>query len=156
MLLDIDTYMCEDILTKVDRAAMKYSLESRCPILDKDVMEFSFRIPHEFKYSNGDKKHILKDIAHDYIPKELLDRPKKGFGVPLDKWMRGPLKEQLVDYTDRDFLISQGLFDPEFTQNLVRAYLEKGDGGPATGRNYSKICWSFFVFQQWYEMYIGR
>lgn len=156
MLLDIDTYMCEDILTKVDRAAMKYSLESRCPILDKDVMEFSFRIPHEFKYSNGDKKHILKDIAHDYIPKELLDRPKKGFGVPLDKWMRGPLKELLVDYTDRDFLISQGLFDPEFTQNLVRTYLEKGDGGPATGRNYSKICWSFFVFQQWYEMYIGR
>lgn len=154
MLLDIETYMCEDILTKVDRAAMKYSLESRCPILDKDVMEYSFRIPHEFKYSKGDKKHILKDIAYDYIPKELLDRPKKGFGVPLDKWMRGPLKEQLVDYTDRDFLLSQGLFDADYTQKLVRTYLEKGDGGPATGKNYSKICWSYFVFQQWYNYYM--
>lgn len=83
MLLDMDTYLPYDILCKVDRASMKYSLESRCPILDTDVMEYSFRIPHEFKYKDGDKKHILKDIAYDYIPKELLERPKVGFGVPL-------------------------------------------------------------------------
>ena len=72
---------------------MKYSLEARCPILDKDVMEYSFRIPHGFKFHKGDKKHILKDIAYDYIPKELLERPKVGFGVPLDKWLRGPLRD---------------------------------------------------------------
>lgn len=154
MLLDMDTYLCEDILTKVDRASMKYSLESRCPILDKDVMEFSYRIPHEFKFSNGVRKYILKDIAHDYIPKELLDRPKKGFGVPLDKWMRGPLKEQLIDYSDETFLKNQGLFDSEFASQFVRTYLENGDGGPATGRNYSKVCWPFFIFQQWYNCYI--
>lgn len=95
MLLDMDTYLPGDILCKVDRASMKYSLECRCPILDTKVMEFSYRIPHQYKYAGGDKKHILKDIAYDYIPKELLDRPKVGFGVPLDKWLRGPLKEQL-------------------------------------------------------------
>ena len=68
--------------------------------------------------------------------------------------MRGPLKEQLVDFTDKDFLIRQGMFDPEYTNELVRNYLAKGDGGPATGQNYSKICWSFFVFQQWFGRYI--
>ena len=65
---DMDTYLPGDILCKVDRASMKYSLEARCPILDKDVMEYSFRIPHGFKFHKGDKKHILKDIAYDYIP----------------------------------------------------------------------------------------
>lgn len=156
MLLDIDTYMCEDILCKVDRASMKYSLESRCPILDKNVMELSFRIPHKYKYYNGDKKHILKDIAHDYIPRELLDRPKKGFGVPLDKWMRGPLKENLMDFSNKDYLEKQGLFEAEFTSELVRSYLVNGDGGPATGKNYSKMCWSYYVFQQWYNYYIKK
>ena len=153
MLLDMDTYLPADILCKVDRATMKYSLEARCPILDKDVMEYSFRIPHEFKYYKGDKKHILKDIAYDYIPSQLLDRPKVGFGVPLDKWLRGPLKDQLLDYSDRDFLQKQGVFDADYTSGMIRDYLVTGDGGPATGANYSKLAWSFFVFQQWYQYY---
>ena len=154
MLLDMDTYLPGDILCKVDRASMKYSLESRCPILDKEVMEYSFRLPHSFKFDNGNKKRILKDIAYDYIPKELLDRPKVGFGVPLDKWLRGPLKEQLQDYCNVNYLRAQGLFDPEFTNKMINDYLVTGDAGPATGANYSKISWSFFVFQQWYETYI--
>ncbi|MCR4788933.1 MAG: asparagine synthase (glutamine-hydrolyzing) [Lachnospiraceae bacterium] len=155
MLLDMDTYLPGDILCKVDRASMKYSLETRCPILDKDVMEYSFRIDHGFKYHNGIKKHILKEIAYDYIPKELLDRPKVGFGVPLDKWLRGPLRERLTAMCDAGYLKDQGIFDPESTSKMVLDYLEKGDGGPATGANYSKITWSFFVFQQWYEKWIG-
>ena len=153
MLLDMDTYLPADILCKVDRATMKYSLEARCPILDKDVMEYSYRLPHSFKYEKGIKKRILKDIAYDYIPKELLDRKKVGFGVPLDKWMRGPLKEQLLAYSDKDFLLRQGIFDAEYVSDMVRWYFKNGDGGPATGANYSKICWSFYVFQQWYSYY---
>lgn len=153
MLLDMDTYLPADILCKVDRATMKYSLEARCPILDKDVMEYSYRLPHSFKYEKGIKKRILKDIAYDYIPKELLDRKKVGFGVPLDKWMRGPLKEQLLAYSDKEFLLRQGIFDAKYTSDIVRWYLKNGDGGPATGANYSKICWSFYVFQQWYSYY---
>lgn len=150
MLLDMDTYLPGDILCKVDRASMKYSLESRCPILDTDVMEFSYRIPHSYKYASGDKKHILKELAYDYIPKELLERPKVGFGVPLDKWLRGPLKEQLLDYSSYDFLEKQGIFDAAYTSELIHSYVKTGDAGPATGANYSKLSWSFFVFQHWY------
>jgi len=154
MLLDMDNYLPADILCKVDRATMKYSLEARCPILDRDVMEYSFRLPHEFKYYKGDKKHILKDIAYDYIPRELLDRPKVGFGVPLDKWMRGPLKEQLLDYSNADFLKKQGIFDADYVHTMLTDYLRTGDGGPATGANYSKLAWPFYVFQQWYQYYM--
>lgn len=153
MLLDMDTYLPGDILCKVDRASMKYSLEARCPILDKDVMEYSFRIPHEYKFCKGDKKHILKDIAYDYIPRKLLDRPKVGFGVPLDKWLRGPLKEQLLDYSEKSYLEKQGIFDGEYVSGMIRDYIRTGDGGPATGANYSKLSWSFFIFEQWYEYY---
>lgn len=153
MLLDMDTYLPGDILCKVDRASMKYSLESRCPILDKEVMEYSYRLPHEFRYYKGNKKRILKDIAYDYIPKEMLDRPKVGFGVPLDKWMRGPLKEQLLDYSRKDFLIRQGIFDADYVSKLIEGYIKTGDAGPATGANYSKVAWSFFAFQQWYCYY---
>ena len=153
MLLDMDTYLPGDILCKVDRASMKYSLEARCPILDKDVMEYSFRMTHNLKYDKGVKKRILKDIAYDYIPRELLDRPKVGFGVPLDKWLRGPLKEQLSDMCNRDYLKKQGIFDGDYTADMIENYLKTGDGGPATGANYSKLSWSFFVFQQWYHCY---
>lgn len=155
MLLDMDTYLPGDILCKVDRASMKYSLEARCPILDADVMAFSYRLPHSFKYAAGDKKHILKDIAYDYIPKKLLDRPKVGFGVPLDQWLRGPLKEQLLCYTDAAWLKRQNLFDVSYLQKTTERYLETGDKGPATGENYSGLIWSFFIFQQWYETYCG-
>lgn len=155
MLLDMDTYLPGDILCKVDRASMKYSLESRCPILDVDVMELSYRIPHKFKYAAGDKKHILKDIAYDYIPRELLERPKVGFGVPLDKWLRGPLREQLTDYCSYDYLKRQDIFDADYVSDMMMSYMETGDMGPATGANYSKMAWSFFVFQQWYQVYHG-
>lgn len=149
----MDTYLPGDILCKVDRASMKYSLEARCPILDKDVMEYSFRMDHGLKYEKGNKKRILKDIAYDYLPKELLDRPKTGFGVPLDRWLRGPLKQQLTDMCGRDYLKRQGIFDAEFVGGMIGEYLRTGDGGPATGANYSKLSWSFFTFQQWYDTY---
>ena len=155
MLLDMATYLPDDILVKVDRAGMKYSLENRCPLLDKDVMEYSFRIDHSFKYHKGIRKYILKDIVYDYIPKELMDRPKKGFSVPLSDWLRGPLRGQLLDYADRDFLFRQGLFAPEELETMLAGFLRTGDAGSGTGANYSGILWSFFVFQQWYDCYIG-
>ena len=155
MLLDMDTYLPGDILTKVDRASMKYSLESRCPFLDPDVMEYSFRIDHGFKYHKEgrtwSKKYILKSIAYDYIPKELLERPKKGFSVPLSSWLRGPLRAQLQHYADTEFLRNQGLFDADRVTDLVSRFLAQGDAGAGTGRNYAKLVWSFFVFQQWAE-----
>lgn len=156
MLLDMDTYLPGDILCKVDRASMKYSLEARCPILDQEVMEYSFRLPHSFKYQKGVKKRILKDITYDYLPRELLDRPKTGFSVPMDKWLRGPLREKLLDYASADFLKRQGLFDAAYTEKLVREWLLQGDGGAYTGSNYSRILWAFFIFEQWYEQYMEK
>ena len=156
MLLDMDTYLPGDILVKMDRASMKYSLENRCPILDPDVMEYSFRIPHRFKYYKGVKKHILKEITYDYIPRELLDRPKTGFAVPLDQWLRGPLREQVTEYANAGFLKRQGIFDAAFVSDYVASYLVTGDGGRGSGMNHSGLVWSFFVFQQWYDRLAHR
>ena len=154
MLLDMDTYLPGDILCKVDRASMKYSLEARCPILDQRVMEYSFRLPHSFKDHNGCQKYILKEIAYDYIPRELLDRKKTGFSVPLDKWLRGPLKNKLTDYASPAFLKQQGLFNADAASKLIADWLGAGDGGAYTGSNYSRIIWAFFIFQQWAERYL--
>lgn len=155
MLLDLDTYLPGDILCKVDRASMRYSLETRCPILDQNVVEFAFGLPHKFKYQKGNKKRILKDIARDLIPSELLDRPKTGFSVPLDKWLRGALKEQVLSYADRGFLARQGIFNQDFINEFLAAYMRQGDKGAGSGANYSRIVWAFFMFQKWYEMFVS-
>ena len=76
-----------------------------------------------------------------------------GFGVPLDKWLRGPLREKLLDYSSYEFLKEQSIFDAAYVSEMIQSYIRTGDGGPATGANYSKLSWSFFVFQQWYETY---
>jgi len=154
MLLDQETYLPDDNLCKVDRASMKYSLECRCPILDKEVMEYSYYIPQEYKDDKGNQKKILKCIAYDYIPKELLERPKQGFGVPIERWLRNSLKNQLEAYIDGDFLRRQNIFHVENTQQFVTHYLKNGDGGKHSGANYSILVWPFFIFQQWYEHYI--
>lgn len=153
MLLDLDTYLPGDILCKVDRASMKYSLEARCPFLDKNVMEFSLGLPLEYKIGNGELKKIIKDITYKYIPKELMDRPKQGFEVPRERWLRNELKEELLSYTDSEFLKRQGIFEIDETQKLISLFLEKGDGGKDTGRNYAGIIWAYFIFQQWYKAY---
>lgn len=153
MLLDMDTYLPGDILCKVDRATMKYSMEARCPLLDYRVMEYSYRLPHKFKCYKGNKKRILKDLTYEFIPKGLLDRPKKGFSVPLDSWMRGALREQLLDFSTQEYIERQGIFNHHVIESLLSCYLETGDGGVYSGRNYSKILWSYLCFQKWYQMY---
>lgn len=153
MLLDMDTYLPEDILTKVDRASMRFALECRCPFLDKEVMEYSYSVPLKYKINRGNKKKIIKDIAYEFIPQELLDRPKAGFGIPLDKWLRGTLKERIMDWTDRSYLIKQGIFDPEHTEKFINDYMENGDCEEWSGKNFSKVVWAYFIFQQWYDVY---
>ncbi len=153
MLLDLDTYLPGDILTKVDRASMRYALECRCPILDKNIIEYSFRFPSDFKDDHGKQKRILKDIAYEYIPKELLDRPKKGFAIPLDSWLRNELKEQVYAAIDKGLLLRQGIFDIEATRSLVETYMKSGNQGKNTGNNYAGIVWSFLMFQKWYMKY---
>lgn len=153
MLLDMETYLPDDILTKVDRAAMKYALECRCPILDKEVIEFSYRLPQEFKIYKGNGKRIIKDIAYDYMPREILDRPKAGFSIPQDKWLRGKLKERIMDWTSRDYLARQGIFEPDNTKDFINGYMKSGDVGKWSGQNFSRVVWAYFIFQQWYQVY---
>lgn len=152
MLLDMVTYLPDEIMCKTDRASMKYSLETRSPLLDYRVVEKSFEIPHKFKYASPvkrfDKKHILKELAYDYIPKEMLSGPKRGFGVPLAKWLRGPLKDEIRQYSGADFLKKQGLFDPEGVQNLIQTQEHENK------IIYSSILWSFYMFQRWWEEYM--
>ncbi len=153
-LLDLDTYTSDYELLKEDRATMRYALERRCPFLDKNVMDYAFRLPKEYKMEGPIGKKILRDICYGYIPRELLDRPKAGLNVPLDKWLRGPLKEKLIDVTNRAFLVNQGIFNADETMTFVNQYLQTGDQGSWSGKNYSKIIWPYFIFQQWYLYYI--
>ncbi len=154
MLLDSITYLPESNLCKVDRATMKYSLEARNPLLDVSVLTAAFRTHHRLKYHKKEKKYLLKELTHEYIPKELLDRPKKGFSVPNDKWLRGPLKADLLALTSVDYLKKQGIFSPEFTNDYVCKYLQTGNAGTFTGNNPSKIVWPLYMFQKWYQHYM--
>lgn len=154
MLLDMDTYLPGDILCKVDRASMKYSLEARCPFLDKNVMEFSLGLPLEYKIADGKLKRILKDITHKYIPNELMERPKQGFTVPIERWLRNELKEELLSYTESSLLKRQGIFNSHETQKFVIHFLKNGNRGENTGENYAKFVWAYFIFQQWYQRYM--
>lgn len=148
MLVDMKSYLPDEVLAKTDRATMKYSLEGRNPLVDYRLVEESFRIPHDFKYHNGEKKYILKDITYDYVDKKLLDRPKKGFGVPLELWMRTYLYDRLCDYARPDVLQKQGIFNSDEIWKFIYM-LKRSDKSV-----YNSMMWSFFVFQNWYQHYI--
>lgn len=148
MILDMVNYMPDDILTKMDRASMKYSLEVRCPIIDYRIVEWSFKVDHNLKYHGMDKKYLLKQLTYDYVPKELLDRPKKGFGVPLRKWLRTVMRPEILRFSDKDKLIKQGIFDADAIEELINKQ-SKSDYIV-----YSNLLWGFYVFQMWYNTYI--
>lgn len=158
MLLDMSTYLPGDILHKMDRASMRYSLESRCPILDFEVAELSFRIPHSYKYKNGEKKYILKDLTYDFVPKELLDRPKKGFSIPLRKILKiDSTVKELEKYTSKEFVNRQGLFNYSAVikiKNMVDRIEDKYKQSYVN--NAVNIMWNYLVFQKWYMYYIGE
>lgn len=154
MLTDMDTYLPGDILCKVDRASMKYSLEARCPFLDKNVMEFSLGLPLDYKIRSGNPKSLIKDLVYRYIPKEMMDRPKQGFSVPIETWLRSQLKEELLSYIERDYLIRQNIFEVDATRQFVQDFVVSGDKGQKTGQNNAKFVWAYYVFQKWYEKFM--
>lgn len=152
MILDTQTYLPDDIMCKVDRASMSCSLEARSPFLDYNFTKLAISFPQKYKFKYFKGKRILKDLAHTLIPKNLLDRPKSGFSVPIGKWLQNELKADLLRYTDIQFLRQQGIFNVEETQNLIREFLTT----PLIkkrGEKYDNFIWGFFVFQQWYENY---
>ncbi len=143
MLLNMKTYLPDDILKKVDLATMHYSLEARVPLLDHRLVEFSFRIPHKYKYQNGVKKYILKEVLYDFVPKNLMDRPKKGFSIPVFNWLRDDLNYLIQDYV----LHPQSVGFEEYgidTKRLVSIF-----------NNYPKnyftntLIWNLLVYRIW-------
>jgi asparagine synthase (glutamine-hydrolysing) len=144
MYVDAMTYLSDDILVKVDRAAMSASLETRVPLLDHRVVEFAWSLPLEYKYRDGVAKWPLKQVLYRHVPRELLDRPKGGFGVPMDRWLRGPLREWAEALLAEDRLRREGFFDVR----AVRAQLATHLGG---GKDRQYALWTLLMFQAWHE-----
>ncbi len=144
MYLDMVSYLPDDILVKVDRASMGVSLESRAPFMDHRVVEFAWRIPDAMRMQAGAGKWILRQLLHRYVPRELVERPKMGFGVPIDSWIRGPLKEWAGDLLNESVLRDGGFFDPG-------AIRQKWDEHQAHERNWQYPLWNALMFQAWMQ-----
>ena len=144
MAQDIVTYLPDDILTKLDRASMSVSLEARVPLLDHRVVEFAWRLPLDWKSKDGISKRILRKVLYRYVPRELIERPKMGFSVPLGVWMRGALKDWVSSLIDESRLHSEGYLKPESVLQMWDDHLN--------GRtNWTHQLWNVLMFQSWLE-----
>ena len=139
---DALTYLPDDILVKVDRASMAYSLETRAPFLDKRVAEIAWRIPTKMKVKNGQGKIILKELLCKYLPKEYVYRPKKGFGVPIKEWLKGPLKDWAEELLKGNEIKDQNYFSLKKIDNLWDDHINKKTDN-------TNILWSILMWQLW-------
>ena len=142
MVLDFITYLSDDILVKIDRAAMATSLETRVPFLDHKLIEYTWKIPHSLKFKNGKSKWILRQILKKYVPENLTERPKMGFGVPIDSWLRGPLRDWAENLLNEKRLKEEGYFNPK----LIR---DKWSDHLSANRNWQSDLWDVLMFQAW-------
>jgi asparagine synthase (glutamine-hydrolysing) len=144
MVLDGLTYLPDDILVKVDRAAMAVSLETRAPFLDRGVIEFAWSLPMHMKIRNGQGKWLLRHLLDRYLPRSLVERPKMGFGIPLDQWLRGPLREWAEELLNEDRLKLEGYLNPAPIRQVWNDHISGKS-------NYGYRLWSVLMFQAWLE-----
>ena len=144
MLWDMQSYLMDDVLVKTDRAMMACSLEGRVPLLDHRIAQFAVNLPLEFKFKDGKGKLILREVLYKYVPKELIERPKKGFSLPLAEWLRGPLKEWAESLLDTKRVVAEGYLNSDL---ISRKWQEHLSGK----RDWSIQLWSVLMFQLWLE-----
>ena len=149
MRFDAETYLPEDILTKVDRMSMAHSIESRVPLLDNEVIAFAATLPAAMKIKHGRRKHVLKEVAATLLPRDVLDRKKQGFGVPLGTWFRGHLRDLFADTLLSPTTMQRGYFQPAFVRRIVSEHL-------AGTRDHTLPLWQLLVFERWHREYVDR
>jgi asparagine synthase (glutamine-hydrolysing) len=142
---DYTGYLPDDILVKVDRASMAVSLEARAPLLDQRVLEFAWSLPREYLFDGKTGKRVLRDLLTKYVPRSLIDRPKRGFSVPVKEWLGGPLREWVEELISEQALKEQGLFDAASIREVWHQHLY----GWA---NHSELMWSVLMFQAWWKV----
>ncbi|GFI57963.1 asparagine synthetase [glutamine-hydrolyzing] 1 [Muribaculaceae bacterium] len=142
MLMDMLMYHPDDILVKVDRAAMAVSLETRVPMLDKDVVEFAWTLPIDYEREGQTGKKVLRDVLYRYVPKEMMERPKKGFSIPIEKWLRqSELREWAESLIDRKTLEQQGILNPDVVWKIWKDFIDRGE--------WRIQIWYILMFQEW-------
>lgn len=146
--IEYQQYLQDEILVKMDRASMAVGLEAREPLLDHNVVEWAINLPLSIKQKNGELKYILKTIAHKYVPKELLDRPKQGFNIPIMKWIREDMNWLVKDLLNLDTIHTQGIFNSQTVKHIVSEF-NKGENV-----FYDKIIWQLLIFQMWYRKWM--
>jgi asparagine synthase (glutamine-hydrolysing) len=148
MAIDFNTYMVDDILQKVDRATMSASLEGREPFLDQHIVEWAAQLPIGYKYNKGNKKFIVKEIVHDYIPKEIMDRPKAGFAIPIYKWLSNDLRPILESNLSVASIEQYGILNAKSVQAMLHQFLVNGK------KEYTLKLWYILQFQMWCKQWI--
>ena len=146
MAIDFKTFLVDDILTKVDRATMSVGLESREPFLDHRLVQYVARIPVNLKYKNGMSKYVLRKILYKYVPRELIERPKQGFNVPLGEWLKGGLYPLVMNYLNEDRLKKEGVFNPGVVSSSIKDFMNGSI-------NVNKI-WFLLMFEMWKEKWL--
>jgi asparagine synthase (glutamine-hydrolysing) len=149
MVKDYQTYMVDDILQKVDRATMSVSLEGREPFLDQHVIEWAASLPPEYKIYNGQRKYILRQIVHKYIPEKLMDRPKMGFIVPVKSWLHDVLRPMVDKYFDEEYIKKQNIFNFGYISQIKRSYY-------IAKKEYDYKIWYLLMFQMWYDKWMNN